>query len=129
MVIKMLKNEKGSVLVMMIAMTFIVGYLLLLLATQIETRVASYERTRTYLSLNVIEQEGLLQLEDFLSNMAEPENFTVLFYLRDGGKMWINGEKVGNSFAISYQIMYNSIIRARRLRFCLELGTINWDAF
>ena len=123
-----LKNEKGSVLVMMIAVTFIVSYLLLTLARQIEVRAASYERTRTYLTLNLLEQEGVAQLDLFLDEMEKPATFADTWILSNGDKMLINGEKVGNFFAISYQIMYNEYVRARRLRFCLELGYIHWFA-
>ena len=121
-----LKSEKGSVLIMMIAVTFVVSYLLLMLARQIEVRVVSYERTRTYLTLNLLEQEGLRSLEIFIAEMAYPNDFTETWILRDGDKMLINGEKLGNYFAISYKIMYNEYVRARRLRFCLELGYIHW---
>ena len=126
--INTLKNEKGSVLVMMIAVTFIVSYLLLMMATQIQVRVASYERTRTYLTLNLLEQEGLRQLEDFLTEMENPVDFVDTWFLRDGEKMLISAEKLENSFAISYEIRYNEYVRVRRLRFCLELGYIHWHA-
>ena len=121
-----MKNEKGSVLVLMIAVTFVVSYLLLMIATQIQVRVASYERTRTYLTLNLLEQEGLYQLEVFLADMEVLEDFSDIWFLRDGDKMLINGEKLGKYFAISYEIRYNEYVRARQLRFCLELGYIHW---
>lgn len=121
-----LKSEKGVILVMMIALTFIVSYLLLRLAMQIEVRVASYERTRTYLTLNLLEQEGLHQLEVFLADMEVPENFSDIWFLRDGDKMLISGRKIENYFAFFYEIWYNGHVRARHLRFCRELGYIHW---
>jgi len=126
---KLLNNEKGSVLVMMIATTFALSYLLLMLAMQIQVRVASYERTRTYLTLNLLEQEGLRRLEDFLIEMEFIDDFIDTWFLRTGDKMLISGEKVGNYFAISYEVWYNEYVRARHLRFCLELGYIHWHAY
>ena len=123
---KNLKNEEGSVLVVMIAVTFVVAYLLLMLASQIETKTASYERTRTYLTMNLLEEAGLRQLENFVAELDEITDFTATWFLRDRGQMTIIGEKVGNTFAISYEIRYNDNIRTRQLRFCLELGYIHW---
>ena len=121
-----LKNEKGSVLVLMIAVVFVVAYLLLMMAMQIEVRVASYQRTRDYLTMNLLEQEGLSRLENFVAGMDVPIDFVDTWMLRNGAVMIINGEKIGNFFAFSYQIRYNGFIWARQIRFCFELGYMHF---
>ena len=55
----MIMNEKGFALPLMIAITFVAAYLLLMLAAQLEVKVASYDRTRIYMVMNLIEREGL----------------------------------------------------------------------
>ena len=122
-----IKNENGSVLVLMIAITFIISYLLLTLVTQIETRAASYQRTRTYLTMNLLEQEGLTKLEEFLSEMVVPNDFNKTITLRNNAQMIINAENSENFFTFYYQINYNRNIRTRRIQFCLELGYIRFN--
>jgi len=108
------KNEKGTILPMMIAITFIVAYLLVMLATQLEVRVASYARTRIYMTMNVLEQEGLDLLEDFLATTDIPDYFSETWSLRNGAIMTVNGIKREDSFDFYYQIVYNGNMYSQR---------------
>jgi len=110
-----MKNEKGSILPMMIAIVFITSYLLLALATQIETRYASFARTRAYMTLNILELEGLEQLSIILDEMGEIEDFIKVISLRDGQMMSIIMSTDGNYFDFEYEIWYNGFVRSRNL--------------
>lgn len=111
----MMKNEKGSILPMMIAITFVVAYLLVTLATQIEVKVASYERTRIYMTMNILEQEGLERLEYFLATTNVEDYFSEVWSLQNGAVMSINGRKRDDSFDFYYQIVYNEHVYSQRL--------------
>ena len=119
----MIKNERGSILPIMIAITFIVAYLLVMLATQIEVKAASYEHTRIYLKMNLLEREGLSQLEYFLETTEVADNFSEIWTLRDGATMTISGRKDEKIFAFSYQIVYNGHVYSRTLAINLENRT------
>ena len=126
----MVKTEEGFVLPLMIAITFVVAYLLLMLATQIEVKVASYDRTRTYMVMNLLEREGLEKLEDFLSTAEMDDDFSHTWVLRNGvgsAKITVNATKIEDFFAFYYQIIYNGYIHSRRLSFCLEKGVTFLD--
>jgi len=109
-----MRNEEGSILPMMIAITFVVAYLLVMLATQIEVKAASYERTRVYMKMNLLEREGLERLEDFLMSTDIEEYFSEIWTLRNGAMMTINGRKRENFFDFYYQIVYNGDIYMKR---------------
>ena len=105
---KIMKNEEGFVLPLMIAITFVSAYLLMMLATQIEIRVASYERTRTYMKMNLLEHEGLMALEYFLSTTRPIEDFAETWMLRNRHEMLINGIKREEIFDFFSKLCYNS---------------------
>jgi len=109
----LIKNEHGSILPIMIAITFVIAYLLVMLATQIEVKVASYERTRTYMTMNILEREGLERLEDFLATTEVNESFLETWILRNGAIMTIDGTIRGERFDFSYQIVYNGHVYSR----------------
>jgi len=116
----MRKNEEGFVIPIMIAITFVVAYLLLMLATQLEVKVASYERTRNYMVMSLLEQEGLERIESFLGTADRFDNFTSTWTLSRGARMRINITKREGSFDFRYQILYNGHMRGRNFSFCLE---------
>ena len=123
----MIKNEKGFALPLMIAITFVAAYLLLMLAAQLEVKVASYERTRTYMVMNLLEREGLEKLEQFLSTSDMDSDFSSTWVLRKSAIMTVNAIKIENSFAFRYQIVYNGYMRLRNLSFSMENGIIFFD--
>lgn len=118
----MLKNEKGFVLPLMIAMTFVASYLLLMLSTQVEVKVASYERTRNYMEMDLLEREGLKRLGSFLRMTDMNDTFSDTWVLRDGAIMTVNVTSVESSFDFHYRITYNGRVRSRNLSFCFEKG-------
>lgn len=118
----MKKNEEGFVLPLIIAIIFILAYLLLMLATQMEVKVASYERTRNYMVMNLLEREGLEKLENFLSTSNISDNFSDTWILRNNIEMKINITKREEFFDFYYQIMYNGYVHSRNLSFCFEKG-------
>jgi len=118
----MIKNEKGFALPLMIAITFVAAYLLLMLATRLEVKVASYDRTRTYMVMNLLESEGLEKLEEFLYTADVDFDFSRTWFLRDGTIMTVNAIKQEDFFAFHYQIVYNGYMRLQKLSFCLEKG-------
>ena len=118
----MKKNEDGFILPLMIAIIFIVAYLLLMLSTQIEVKVASYDRTRNYMVMSLLEREGLERLEYFLSTTDITYSFSDTWILRNGAEMIINVIKREYFFDFRYQIMYNGYVYSRNLSFCLEKG-------
>jgi len=107
-----MKNEKGSVLPLMIAITFVAAYLLVVLATQLEVRVASYGRTRTYMTMTLLEMEGLERLESFLQTAEITGSFSDTWTLRDNALMIINGHIRQEFFDFYYQIRYNGYVRS-----------------
>lgn len=118
----MVKDEKGFVLPLMIAITFVMAYLLLMLATRLEVKVASYDRTRIYMTMNLLEREGLKRLEYFLSTASIDDDFSNTWSLRNNAKITVNATKGEEFFDFHYQIMYNGYVRTRRLLFCFEKG-------
>ena len=123
----MMKNEKGFALPLMIAITFVAAYLLLMLATQLEVKVASYDRTRTYMVMNLLEREGLEKLEHFLLISDMDSDFSITWALRKNAIMTVNLTKKEDSFAFHYQIVYNRYIRLQKISFSLENGIIFFD--
>jgi len=111
----MIKDERGSVLPIMIAITFVVAYLLVMLATQIEVKASSYERTRIYMKMNLLEREGLEKLEHFLEATEIKDDLLETWELRNGATMTIFGRKDGKNFAFSYRIVYNGLVYSRIL--------------
>ena len=118
----MIKNEKGFALPLMIAITFVAAYLLLMLAIGLVIKVASYDRTRTYMGMNLLEREGLSKLESFLSTVDMNANISNTWLLRDGAIMTVNATKREDIFAFHYQIVYNRYIRLQKLTFYFEKG-------
>jgi len=116
----MRKNEKGFVIPIMIAITLVVAYLLLMLATQLEVKVASYERTRNHMVMSLLEQEGLERIESFLEEADRFDNFSSTWTLRRGAIMRISITKREGFFDFRYQILYNGHMRGGNLSFCLE---------
>ena len=123
----MMQNEKGFALPLMIAIVFVVAYLLLMLAAQLEVKVASYDRTRNYMVMNLLEHEGLDRLNYFLSTTDLDSDFSETWMLRKSAIMTINATKREDSFAFHYQIVYNGNIRLRKLFFSFEKGIIFLD--
>jgi len=117
-----INNEKGFALPLMIAITFIAASLLLMLATQLEVKVASYDRTRNYMVMNLLEREGLEKLEHFLSTANMDSDFSDIWLLRESATMTVNATKVEGFFAFHYQIVYNGYVRSQKLLFCLVKG-------
>ena len=118
----MMKNEEGFVLPLFIAITFVVAYLLLMLATQIEIKVSSYERTRNYMVMNLLEREGLEKLEYFLATGDMNDDFSHSWVLRNGAIMRINATRGEGIFVFYYQIVYNECVRSRNLSVFFEEG-------
>jgi len=117
-----MKNENGFVLPLMIAITFVVAYLLLMLATQLEVKVASYERTRSQMVMESLEREGVARLESFLSIAELNNNFSDTWILRNGAEMILSVRKREDFFEISYKIRYNGYFHSRNLSFCFNEG-------
>lgn len=118
----MMKNEEGFVLPLIIAMTFVIAYLLLMLSTQIEVKVASYERTRNHMEMNVLEHEGLRKLAYFLQTADMHDHFSDTWVLRKGAIMTVSATRIAESFDFHYQIMYNGHVRSKNLLFCFGEG-------
>ena len=116
----MKKNEAGFVIPIMLAITFIVAYLLLTLGNRIEVKVASFERTRDYMVISLLEREGLERIESFLQTADRFETFTSTWTLSRGATMRVNIVKREGFFDFQYQILYNGHLRVRSLSFCLE---------
>jgi len=114
----MLNNEKGFALPLMIAITFVAAYLLLMLATQLEVKVASYDRTRSYMAVNLLEHEG--GLEHFLREVNIDSGFMSSGMLRNNVKKTVNATKLEDYFAFHYQIVYNGNMRLHTVTFYLE---------
>ena len=112
---QMMRNETGSILPLMIAITFVVAYLLLMFATQIEVKVASYERTRSYMTMNLLEREGLARLEEILLTTGEIHSFSDTWILNQGAVMHVTITRREAFFDFSYQIMYNANVYSRNL--------------
>lgn len=109
---KIVKSENGSILPLMIAIVFIVAYLLVMKSSQIELKAASYERTRIYMKMSLLEREGFLKLEDFLPTVSLNEEFSIDWELRDGALMSVNGLKNEKVFDFYYRIVYNGHVRS-----------------
>jgi len=124
---QVIKNERGLALPLMIAITFIAAYLLLMLATQLEIKVASYARTRTHLIMNLLELEGLEKIEHFLSTANIDSDFTKTFTLRNKDIITVNATKREYCFAFRYEIVYNGYKRSQKAVFCLENGVTFLD--
>ena len=124
---QMMKNEKGFALPLMIAIIFVAAYLLLMLATQLEVKVASYDRTREHMVMNLLEREGLERLEHFLSTSDMDSDFSRTWVLRNSAIMTVNATKKEESFAFHYQIVYNGYTRLQKILFSLEKGIICFD--
>ena len=122
-----MKNEEGFVLPLMIAITFVMAYLLLMLATQIEVKASSYERTRNYMVMNLLEHEGLGKLEYFLSTGDMTDDFSDTWILRNDAIMTVNMTKREEFFDFYYHIIYNGHVRSKNLLFCFEKGSIFLD--
>ena len=112
----MLENEKGFALPLMIAITFVVAYLLMMLATGLEIKVASYERTRSYLAMNILESERLAKLDHSLKD----SDFPIIGTLRKNVKKTAKATKLEEFFAFRHQIVYNDNIHLQRVIFYLE---------
>ena len=125
--VKMVKNEKGFALPLMIAITFIAAYLLLMLAIQLEVKVASYDRTRTYMVMNLLEREGLEKLNHYLSATDIDSDFYTTWILRNNARITVNATKTEDFFAFHYQIVYNGYIRLQKILFSRENGFIFLD--
>lgn len=123
----MMDNEKGSVLPLMVAITFVVAYLLLMLATQLEVKVASYDRTRNYMVMDLLEREGIAKLEYFLSTAELDNNFSRTWGLSNGAEIKVNARKMEDLFDLSYQIRYNGYLRTRNLSVCFSRGIVFSD--
>jgi len=116
----MKKNEAGFVIPIMLAITFIVAYLLLMLGNRLEIKAASFERTRDYMVISLLEQEGLERIESFLQEADPFVTFTSTWTLSRGAIMRLNIAKREGFFDFRYQILYNGNVRIRNLSFCLE---------
>lgn len=124
---RVIKDESGSVMVLMLAFTFVVSYLLLAMARQVETQANSFDRTRLYLQLNVLESEGLAKIESFLETKDAPVDIDETWQLRDLASIAVRGQKMEDYFAIFYKVMYNGNIRVRTILYCLETGEIRFE--
>ena len=123
----MLRNERGFVLPLMLAITFMAASLLLMLSMQLEVKVASYERTRDYVQMNLLEQKGLDLLAEFLQTMDIDDSFSDTWTLRSGAIMRISATRVEETFDFYYQIMYNGHVRSKSFLFCFEEGIMFLD--
>jgi len=112
---KILHNESGSILTMMIGITLVMAYLLLMLANQLEIKAASYERTRIYLTMNIIEESQTTRFEDILTTNQNGESFLENQILNDDAIMSINEINREIFFDFSSHIMYNNNIYSRRI--------------
>jgi len=118
----MINNEKGFALPLMIAITFVAASLLLMLATGLEVKVASYERSRTYMVMSLLEREGLEMLEYLLSTADMISDLSSTWKLRDNAMMTVNVTEKEDVFTFHYQIVYNGYMRSQKLLFCPEKG-------
>jgi len=112
-----LNNEKGFALPLMIAITFITAYLLLMLAKQLEIKVASYDRTRNYMAMNLLESKGL---QHPLREENIESSFSTIQRLRKNVKKTENATKLEDFFAFHYKIVYNDNIHLQKEIFYLE---------
>jgi len=109
----MIKDEKGFVLSLMLGIMLIVATILLSLTFEIQTRAASYERTQSYLMLDVLEQMALDKIEGFLTTTAIELPINETFEPRTDAFIMISIEKDANFFDFHYEIRYNGFIRER----------------
>ena len=122
-----MRNEEGFILPLMLGILLVTATLLMTLSAQLEMKVASYARTQNYLRMNVLEREGLRQLEELLNNLEVSEQMAPVFEqisLSRGAKIEININFFQNSLEIEYQIVYNNFVRQRSLLYRYDEGII-----
>lgn len=123
----MLKNEDGFILPLMLGIFLVTATLLLMLSSQLEIKAASYLRTQDYLRLNILEQEGMMLLEEMLANIEMTDDMVPIyerFALGRSGVFEVNISFLQEKLEINYQIVYNEFVRERRLMYRFNGGII-----
>ena len=113
-------RENGFVLVMMVAILFVVSYLLLMMSAQIQSRVRSYEITVANMRLDILEKTGLREIESFLSTAEMTDESYMGWVLGNGAHMEVSIMKSDMELMISYRILHDGLSRQRQLRYCLQ---------
>ena len=122
-----MKNEEGFILPAILGIILILATLLVMIASQIEVKSASYERTQNIWRLNLLEREGLLLLEERLQIRAADENrddFSETIPLRRGSTMNVEVNFSEESVEIAYRVVYNGFVRVRRVNYETDQGFV-----
>jgi len=123
----MIMSERGFILPAILGIVLIVATLLLMVASQIEVKSSSYERTQNFWRLISLEREGLAQLENRLLNRTlneESGNFSEMISLRDGGVMNVEVSFFNENLEIAYYVRYNGFMRTGRVNYVMGHGFV-----
>jgi len=122
-----MKNEKGFILPAILSILLILATLLLMIASQIEVKSASYEQTQNFWRLSLLEREGLVLLEERLRVLTINENtadFSETIPLRHGSVMNVEASFSDEGMEIAYHVVYNGFVRTGRINYVVGHGFV-----